>query len=150
MRNRRHRKLLRGIAYLLVALAIWAAQRFDLQLPGRGSAATADEAAILEAFDQHTSNLEVEVMGVVRRLLADDTAGSRHQRFIVELASGHTVLVAHNIDLAERVPLARGDQVEIGGEYEWSERGGVIHWTHHDPRGRHRGGYIRHGGSEYR
>jgi hypothetical protein len=76
-------------------------------------------------------------------VLSDDNQGSRHQRFILKLESGHTVLVAHNIDLADRVPLTRGDVVTLRGRYEWNDRGGVIHWTHHDPEGRGPGGWIR-------
>ena len=91
----------------------------------------------------------MEVVGSVERVLADDNEGSRHQRFILELSSGHTVLVAHNIDLAPRVPLARGDSLGVKGEYEWTDRGGVLHWTHHDPQRRHEGGWIEHEGETY-
>ena len=85
------------------------------------------------------------------RLLPDDNDGSRHQRFILQLASGQTLLVAHNIDVAGRIDSLRvGDRVEFSGEYEWNPKGGVIHWTHHDPRGRHEAGWIRHGGKTYR
>ena len=53
---------------------------------------------------------------------------------------------AHNIDLAPRVPVAPGDSVELRGEYEWSPRGGVIHWTHRDPDARREAGWIRRDG----
>ena len=65
-------------------------------------------------------------------------------RFIIRVSGGPTVLVAHNLDLAPRVPLAEGDSVELQGVYEWNDRGGVIHWTHRDPEGRHAPGWIRH------
>jgi hypothetical protein len=82
--------------------------------------------------------------GTVVRLLRDDEQGSRHQRFVVDVGRGRTVLIAHNIDLAARVaPLRVGDRVEFAGEFEWNERGGVVHWTHPDPRGRHRAGWVR-------
>ena len=84
------------------------------------------------------------------RLLADDNDGSRHQRFIVRLRSGDTLLIAHNIDLVKRIPLGLGDRVEVKGMYEWNELGGLIHWTHHDPMGIEPGGFIRHQGIEYR
>ena len=83
------------------------------------------------------------------RVLPDDHAGSRHQRFILRVAGGVSVLVAHNVDLAPRVPVALGDSVELRGEYEWNDRGGVIHWTHHDPDGRREGGWIRQDGRLY-
>jgi hypothetical protein len=103
-----------------------------------------------QAFAERRSGVWVEVAGRVTRLLADDNEGSRHQRFILTLDSGHTVLVAHNIDLAERVPLRRDGEVELRGRYEWNERGGVIHWTHHDPDGSLRGGWVRHDNTVYR
>jgi hypothetical protein len=60
------------------------------------------------------------------------------------------VLIAHNIDLAKRVPISPGDSVTVHGEYEYNEKGGVIHWTHHDPEDRHSGGWIRFHDREYR
>ena len=32
---------------------------------------------------------------------------------------------------------------------EWNEQGGIIHWTHHDPDGRHLPGWIKHNGRTY-
>ncbi|MEO8747181.1 MAG: DUF3465 domain-containing protein, partial [Rhodanobacter sp.] len=93
---------------------------------------------------------EVSGTGTVIRVLPDDTEGSRHQRFILRLASGQTLLVAHNIDLAPRVsPLSVGDTVEYQGEYVWNEKGGVVHWTHHDPSGNHLAGWLKHNGQTF-
>lgn len=76
--------------------------------------------------------------------------GSQHQRFIVELSSGQTLLIAHNIDIAPRInSLQVGDSVRFYGEYEWNPQGGIIHWTHHDPNGYHVGGWIKHNGRTY-
>jgi len=105
---------------------------------------------IAEAFQARRSGVLVETAGRVERLLSDDRDGSRHQRFIVRVDGSMTVLVAHNIDLAPRVPLAVGDSVELRGEYEWNPQGGVIHWTHDDPDGHHPGGWIRYGDRMYR
>ena len=70
--------------------------------------------------------------------------------FILKLSSGQTLLVAHNIDLADKIKgLKKGDKVAFYGEYEWSEQGGVIHWTHHDPSGRHTDGWLKHDGRLY-
>ena len=109
------------------------------------------ERVIRRAFERRTSNLQVEGRGVVRRILPDDNEGSRHQRFILELGSRQTLLVAHNVDVAPRIPgLRKGDKVAFRGEYEWSPQGGIIHWTHHDPGGRHPGGWLKHKGKTYR
>jgi hypothetical protein len=76
---------------------------------------------LARAFAQRTSNIQVEGQGVVQRLLSDDNDGSRHQRFIVALASGQTLLISHNIDLSARVVgLRKGDVVLFSGEYEWN------------------------------
>ena len=93
---------------------------------------------------------QVSGNGTVARVLSDDNDGSRHQRFILELASGRTVLIAHNIDLAPRVrSLAEGDTVSFYGQFETNDRGGVIHWTHKDPQGRHVDGWLEHRGKRY-
>lgn len=121
-----------------------------VQAPDRSSGQQPDSGAnddtdlIIESFKAQRSDVWVQASGTVARTLADDLEGSRHQKFLVELRTGHTVLIAHNIDLAPRVPLERGDFVEFRGEYEWNDRGGVVHWTHHDPRGRKAGGWISH------
>ncbi len=105
---------------------------------------------IAQAFANQKSDLQVSGQGVVSKVLPDDNKGSRHQRFILKLANGQTLLVAHNIDLAPRIPnLQSGDAVQFYGEYEWSHKGGVIHWTHHDPRGKHVGGWLQHQGQRY-
>ncbi len=106
---------------------------------------------IEQLYEARRSGQMVEARGEVSKLLPDDLDGSRHQRFIVRLDSGHTVLISHNIDLAERVAgLERGDAVLFRGQYEWNERGGVVHWTHHDPGGRRPGGWLEHRGERYR
>ena len=106
--------------------------------------------AIASAFAKHQSNLQIQGGGVVQKILSDDNEGSRHQRFIVRLPSGQTVLIAHNIDLAPRVaPLQLGDHVDFFGEYAWNEQGGVVHWTHRDPNGRHQAGWIERAGAKF-
>jgi uncharacterized protein YoaH (UPF0181 family) len=86
----------------------------------------------------------------VIKTLRDDTKGSQHQRFLIEPSKGMTLLVAHNIDLADKVPLAKGDNITLRGRYEWNNKGGVVHWTHHDPRGKKAGGWIKAAGKTYR
>jgi hypothetical protein len=108
------------------------------------------DAVLALAFERRAEDLRVEGEGTVDRILSDDNEGGRHQRFIVRLASGQTLLVAHNIDVAPRVEgLDEGDVVAFRGVYEWNDEGGVIHWTHHDPQGEHAPGWIHHEGTTY-
>jgi len=93
---------------------------------------------------------QLAVSGVVARILADDRDGSRHQRFIIQVDGGDTLLIAHNIDLAPRLDgLTVGEKVRVFGEFAWNPRGGTVHWTHHDPQGRHVPGYIEWRGRRY-
>lgn len=102
------------------------------------------------AFSSRISDVQVQGEGTVIRILADHLDASRHQRLIVQLASGQTLLITHNIDLAPRIAgLKVGDSVGFNGEYVWNEKGGVIHWTHHDPQGRHVAGWVMHNGKRY-
>lgn len=148
---------------LLAGLGIAGWQHFSTQppqlpsshsSPAETSVSTAgrnSDQILASAFQNRQSDLQVEGQGTVSRILPDDNKGSRHQRFIIKLGSGQSLLVAHNIDLAPRIDALKvGDPVAFFGEYEWSGKGGVIHWTHHDPAGRHPGGWIRHGGQTYR
>lgn len=105
---------------------------------------------ISRAYEAKTSDIQVTSSGVAVKILPDDNSGSRHQRFIIKLSSGQTVLIAHNIDLAPKIKLLKiGDTVDFHGEYEWNQKGGVIHWTHHDPAGRHKDGWLKHNGTRY-
>lgn len=113
-------------------------------------APSAGDEVLARAFGQRQSSVQVEGRGVVRRILPDDNDGSRHQRFVVALASGQTVLIAHNIDVAPRVEgLREGDAVAFKGEYEWNAEGGVVHWTHKDSAKRRASGWLKHNGTTY-
>ncbi len=129
-----------------------AAQRIEQVYPGSSLTQRIDDAAkISAAFRNRQSKFFVESNGVVQRLLKDDLEGDRHQRWIVRLDSGQTLLISHNIDLAPRInALAVNDRVYFRGEYIWNDKGGLIHWTHHDPSGRYPGGWIEHNGKQYR
>ena len=108
------------------------------------------DSTLQKAYKNRQSDLQVQGKGVVIKLLRDDLKGSRHQKFILKLNTGQTLLISHNIDLAPRIDRLRtGDTVEFYGEYEWNSKGGVIHWTHHDPDGRHIGGWLKHKDKTY-
>ena len=103
-----------------------------------------------EAFERKASGQMLHAEGRVERTLADDNDGSPHQRFIIVTDSGLSLLIAHNIDLAPRLDgLAAGDRISVFGEYEWNDKGGLIHWTHDDPGGTHQAGYIEWRGRRY-
>jgi hypothetical protein len=125
-----------------------AARTPDRDMPDPARVTTdADIDAVISA---RRSNVQIAFSADVLKTLADDNTGSRHQRFLVVTPAGNRVLVAHNIDLAPRVDgLAAGSRVTLSGEFEWNEKGGVLHWTHHDPAGRHPAGWIEYAGRRF-
>ena len=138
-----------------VVLALLGYNQLDTAAPGHNltapeSAPTANAQGLLDAFNRQISDLQISGEGTVVRVLSDDNNGSRHQRFLLETALDQTILVAHNIDLAPRIAnLSRGDTVAFFGEYEYNNKGGVVHWTHHDPANRHPHGWLKHKGRTY-
>lgn len=130
---------------LLAALTGFGAPQPPLAHAAPAVAEAPSDAVLGQAFRDRRSNFQIEGRGEVVKLLADDVEGSRHQRFLLRLRSGQTLLIAHNVDLAPRVSsLKERDQVSFFGEYEWNDKGGVIHWTHRDPNGRHEAGWLKH------
>jgi len=116
----------------------------------RAQQSISSDAAFASAYKSRASHLHIGGQGTVVKLLPDDNNGSRHQKFIVRLNSGMTLLLAHNIDLAPRVAsLNEGDSVNFYGQYEWNQKGGVMHWTHADPNGLRAAGWIEHKGQKY-
>jgi hypothetical protein len=146
----------RVLAVAVAAAAIWYAARQPGLAPAAPTAAAlpqqavraADESA--RAFRERAAGRVIHAVGAVERTLADDRDGSPHQRFIIRTDGGISLLIAHNIDLAPRLEgLARGERVEVVGEYVWNDKGGLMHWTHRDPGGRHQAGYIEWRGRRY-
>ena len=146
-------KLLLGAAALFAAVMLFAGQHGatpDEVRPSVSEQNAGKSTVGSGVLSKNESSRQVSGHGVVTRLLADDTKGSRHQKFILTLSSGETILVAHNIDLAPRISdLKEGDAVQFYGEYEWNEKGGVLHWTHRDPKGAHAAGWLQHKGRKY-
>lgn len=127
-------------------------KKYVLDIPDTSSSAQsdADGVEIVSAYMQHKNGVQVRDEGEVIKILFDDTDGSKHQRFIVRTKAGFTILVVHNIDLAHRInTLKESDTVAFYGEYEWNEKGGVVHWAHRDPHGHHAAGWIKHKGVTY-
>jgi hypothetical protein len=61
---------------------------------------------------------------------------------VLRVGGGQTLLIAHNTEVAGRVPLSLGDRARFRGSYEWNDLGGMVHWTHRDPMGHTDGGWI--------
>lgn len=98
-----------------------------------------------KAYHDKQNNVQVQGVGKVSKILSDDNNGIRHQKFLLKLPSKLTLLVAHNIDLSKKIDnLKEGDDVEFYGEYEWNNKGGIVHWTHHDPSKKHKDGWLKH------
>ena len=123
-------------ALLALILLAWLARQVGVDATDAGAE------RIARGFAAHESGFMLTVEGEVEKLLPDDRDGSHPQRFLVRLAEGPTLLVAHHIDLAERAPIDPGDRLRLRGQYEWNERGGVLHWTHPTPGGEHPDGWI--------
>jgi hypothetical protein len=98
---------------------------------------------------ERSRHAEVTVVAPVSRILPDDTQGLQHERFIISLTNGTTILIAHDTSYAPRVPVQLGDAVRIHGEYIWNQRGGLIHWTHASDSPFHEGGWIDYQGRRY-
>ena len=144
--------LRRPLLLVILAIAVGVAVLRERPAPPPGTAADAapgtatstGDDSLARAIAGRAEDVPVTGRGEVLKLLPDDRKGSPHQRILVRVAGGGTVLIAHNLDLAPRVsPLAPGDVLEFAGDYVWNDKGGVVHWTHPDPQGRHRAGWVR-------
>lgn len=83
---------------------------------------------------------------VVRVLGERAGRSGEHEGFIVR-AADRTFKVEDNVDITGPIALRRGDTVSLLGQLECDDY--VIHWTHHDPRGRHPSGYVKVNGKLY-
>jgi hypothetical protein len=140
------------IIFVLAAVYFVATESglFTTQRTGVVDTISGGDQILTDAFVNHRSNVQIQGSGTVTKVLADDNDGSRHQRFIIQLGSGQTLLIAHSTDISSRIDsLKEGDRVEFYGEYEWNSQGGVIHWTHHDPAHSHLSGWVKHNGRIY-
>jgi hypothetical protein len=72
-----------------------------------------------------------------------------HEAFNAQTAAG-TVEIVDNVGIAPRLPVTPGDSIQVRGEMVHDPgRPPVVHWTHHDPDGRHEDGFIRYQGRLY-
>lgn len=93
--------------------------------------------------------MEVQLAGTVARYLGTSHSPSgAHEGFFVLPSDAPTeIRVEDNVDLTGFIPLFHGERIRLQGQYECND--GVVHWTHHDPSGRHVAGYIEVNGRRY-
>jgi len=109
---------------------------------------------VYQAWRAERSYVEVTAAGSVARVLGTELGPSgEHEGFLLHLAGaagrGLTVRIEDNIDLTGPIPITEGESIVVRGEYIFDPRGGLIHYTHRDPGGRHAAGYIEAGGKLY-
>lgn len=107
------------------------------------------DAEAIRAQQLHLVKVPLTVTAPVKKMLKYDDRGLPHEKFLLLLSNGTTILVAHNTQMAPYVPLQAGDTVTVSGEYVWNAKGGLIHWTHHSDTPNHKGGYIDFNGKRY-
>jgi hypothetical protein len=73
-----------------------------------------------------------------------------HEEFSAETAAGNVDII-DNVGIAPRIPVKPGDAIQVRGEmvHDRDKPDPVVHWTHHDPDGRHADGFIRLQNREY-
>ncbi|WP_155723962.1 DUF3465 domain-containing protein [Bdellovibrio bacteriovorus] len=86
---------------------------------------------------------------VVVKVLPDDNQGLAHQKWTVRLSNGKNMQAVYNSDMCPRVPVKVGDVIAMGGQFIWTNKGGLLHWLHHDPRGKRPDGYVYVNGKFY-
>ena len=136
----------KGLGWVVVVIVLLLWRQFG---PGFPTEEAHGSGGVADAYARQQSNIMLEFEARVDRILPDDVNGTPHQRFILQLDNGQTVLVAHNINLAARVPIEEWDVVRVRGEYEYNPQGGVVHWTHRDPGMGIKHGWIEHKGIRY-
>ena len=134
----RHRR----VALLALALAAGCASHPE----------TPDNGLVCKTYAAQAGKQEVLAQGNVVAVLGTMLGPSgHHEGFLLHLTGDCdlTVRVETNVDLTGPVPLKAGEAAIVKGEYEYSALGGVIHWTHIDPGGRHVAGYVQAAGKVY-
>ncbi len=146
-----NKRLLLLIAVAIIVIISNILERKDTTPPPSSVLRQSGYSSLITAIQSHADKAWVKGEGEVVALLPDDNHGSRHQRILIKVkGSSNTVLIAHNIDLAPRVhQLRKGDTIGFAGEYIWNDKGGVLHWTHHDPKRHKAGGWLEFRGRKY-
>lgn len=114
------------------------------------TAAPTDDKNLVQALASHRNVYFLEAAHLtVTGLLPDDQQGLPHQKFMVKTSTGGKVLCVYNLDKGQRIPLKVGDDVGLGGEFKWTNQGGLMHWLHQDDSNRRPDGYVELAGRRY-
>lgn len=106
-------------------------------------------AAVEQAFHEQRSDFMIEVSGTVVRVLTSNRNRPQTQEFVIRLENGQSLLVVHDKRASGGVPVSVDDRVTVRGEYKWSETGGRVQNTQHDPSLERRHGFVEHKGKRY-
>lgn len=100
-----------------------------------------------QAFDKRQSGM-LTLEGTIAYLFPGD-AGEGVQKFKLDLAEGQSVIVLRKTEPGSLIEsLAVGESIEVHGEYQWAEDGGVIQLSHQNTE--HQLGWIKYKGHIYR
>jgi Protein of unknown function (DUF3465) len=125
---------------------------FALVACGSGHGEQPDNAHVCALYASGSSDAEVVAQGTVLGVLGTRNGPSgNHEGFLLKLTQQCDLMlrVETNVDITGPVPLRAGQTVTVKGQFEDDASGGVIHWTHHDPSGRHVAGYVLADGKYY-
>ena len=112
----------------------------------------ADNGKICGLYASGASDVEVIGQGSVLAILGTRNGPSGvHEGFLLKLTGGCDLMVRveTNVGITGPLPLHPGETATVKGVFDDDADGGVIHWTHHDPSGRHIAGYVEAGGKIY-
>ena len=128
-----------------LALALTAACASHAEKPNNGAACN--------DYASQSSGNEVLVSGHVVALLGTrESRSGKHEGYLVKLNKNCDLLlkVETNTSITGPIPFTHDEPIVLKGVYVYDPLGGLIHWTHHDPSGRHMNGYVIAGGKSYR
>jgi hypothetical protein len=111
-----------------------------------------NNAQVCSLYASGSSGVEVIAQGTVLGVLGTNEGPSgEHEGFLLGLKQDCDLMlrVETNVDITGPVPVQDGQVVTVKGQFEDDAEGGVIHWTHHDPSGRHVAGYVEIAGKLY-
>ncbi len=94
----------KNIFMVVLAIVIYLLAQQGKDALNGSSIASESAATVQDAYAARQSDVQIHGTGIVKKVLPDDRKGLQHQKFILQIDSGQTLLVAHNIDVAPRLP----------------------------------------------